>query len=63
MAQEIKPEAAAQPMPEGYVKPQDPVTVYATALDVFHLEGEGYEVHKALATKLIASGKATKPLP
>lgn len=63
MAQENITDA---PLPEGseLVKLQEPVTVYATGkLSATHAVGEEMNVHRALAEKLIASGKATKDDP
>lgn len=54
------------PLPEGSenVKPQEPVKVYATdLLKATHAVGEEMVVHRALATKLVATGKATKTAP
>lgn len=54
------------PLPDGTaeVKPQEPVTVYATdKLAGIHPAGEEMTVHRALAAKMIASGKVTKDKP
>ncbi len=63
MAQEFDPEKMSKPIPEGHVKPQDPVDVYATEKDPFHDPGEKFTVHKVLAKKLVKSGKATMKAP
>jgi hypothetical protein len=57
MAQEI---TSKKPLAKGEIKPNDPVTVYATEKAQFMKPGQEWEVHSALAEKLIASGKATK---
>lgn len=60
MAQEITTKSV---LPKGTIKPNDPVTVHATAkAGEFMAEGAPWEVHAALAEKLIASGKATAEL-
>lgn len=56
-------EKMSKTLPEGLVKPKDPVTIYATAKDPFHKDGAAYVVHSALAKKLIAAGKATDKEP
>lgn len=52
-------------LPAGHVLPKDPVKVYSTSLDPHHADGEEMNVHRALAEKLVAAGKATydKPKP
>jgi hypothetical protein len=60
MAQEITTKTALK---KGEIKPNDMVTVYATAKAVHMQEGAEWEVHSALAEKLIASGKATETAP
>ena len=54
-----------EPLKPGHVLPQEPVQVYPTEKDPFNKQGEPYTVHRALAEKLVASGKAsmTKPKP
>lgn len=52
----------------GVIRPQDPVTVYATAMvgnskNNDYKTGDAMEVHSVLAEKLIAQGKATKEAP
>lgn len=52
------------PLPEGYVKPQDPVEIYATdKIKGIYNAGDAFTVHSALAEKLIKSGKATRTAP
>lgn len=48
---------------EGMVLPQDNVTVYGTATTQFYAEGQAFEVHSAIAKKLVKAGKATEKAP
>lgn len=49
---------------EGMVLPQDDVIVYATKkLAGLYQEGEEITLHSAIASKLVAAGKATKEAP
>ena len=56
-------EKMAKPLTGGLVRPKDKVTVYSTDKDPFHKDGEAFQVHRALAEKLIAAGKVTDKAP
>lgn len=69
MAQQFKGNEAARPIKRaGVIRPNDPVTVYATELtgkskSNDYKAGDAFEVHSALAEKLIAAGKASPDAP
>lgn len=63
MPQDFSKTSKAPALTEGMVLPQDNVTVYATAKTKFYPEGEAFEVHSAIATKLVEAGKATDKAP
>lgn len=60
MAQESKSNA---PLQEGEVRPKDDVTVYGLDGAKNMETGKPYVVHKSLAEKLVANGKATYDAP
>ena len=69
MGQQFKGDEATRKIKrEGVIRPQDDVTVYATAKvegskNNDYKEGDEIVVHSALAEKLVAMGKATKEAP
>lgn len=60
MPQDFSQQKKKTALQEGMVLPQDNVTVYGTVSTKFYKEGEAFEVHSAVAKKLVAAGKATE---